>query len=175
VSVVHQQIDSNLWIAPKGDENQPKQLTSAAQGTEGTRVLNWPPGDKIFYSSADSSSFAAWSVDTDGSHPENISNPKGAIDLGFSACPSGWYVVFDSNRQGGVNLWRINQDGKGLTHLTHGSAKSGPSCSPDGKSVVFNSVIHAGPQLWRVSIQGGRGEKITNQPCDQPSISPNGE
>jgi Tol biopolymer transport system component/predicted Ser/Thr protein kinase len=172
LSVVEWQIDSNLWIAPKAAPGQLKQITSTAQGTEGLTIVEWPPGNQIFYSSVDGGAFAAWSVNTDGSHPQNLTNPHGANDENFSVCPAGQYIVFDSDRQGGVNLWRINRDGSGLTHLTHGSFDETPSCSPDGKWVIFASLGQGSPELWRVPIEGGQGEKITDQPCHASSISP---
>jgi eukaryotic-like serine/threonine-protein kinase len=175
LSVVQSQIDSNLWVAPKGREDQLRQLTSTAQGTEGILTLDWPPGRKIFYSSWDSGSVAAWSMNADGSQRENITNPKGADDQQFNVCPSGPYVVFDSDRQGGVNLWRINRDGTGLIHLTHGSFEGWPSCSPDGKWVVFMSVNQGSAELRRVSIEGGQSKKISDQPCGHPLISPDGK
>ncbi len=175
LSVVQLQIDSNLWIAPKGDTSHLKQLTSTPQGTEGTYSLIWPPGDKIFYTSADSGPIGDWSINTDGSHPVNITNPKGANDENFSVCRTGQYLVFDSDRQGGVNLWRINRDGTGLTHLTHGSDDEQPSCSPDGKTIVFASIVHGVSELWRIPVQGGQGKKISDQPCITSAISPDGK
>ncbi len=175
LSVVETQIDSNVWVAPRGNTGQLKQITFTAQGTEGLSIMEWPPGNKIFYSSLDSGSWAAWSVNSDGSKPQNVSNPQGANDVNFSACPSGQYVIFDSDRQGGVNLWRINRDGSGLTHLTHGTFDQKPSCSPDGKWVVFESSGHGSFEVWRVPIKGGQAQKITNQPCMEPAISPDGK
>ncbi|HET9179801.1 MAG TPA: hypothetical protein VFQ24_15705, partial [Terriglobia bacterium] len=175
LSVVQSQTDSNLWIVSRENPSQPRQITRSAQGTEGLTVVNWPPGNQIFYSSADSGSIGVWSVNADGSQPENLTNPQGANDIYFSVCPAGHYIVFDSDRQGGVNLWRINRDGTGLTQLTHGSFDETPACSPDGKWVIFTSFGHGSPELWRVPIQGGKGGKITGQPCGQPSISPDGK
>ncbi len=175
LSVVQSQTDSNLWIAPQGKLDQARQITSTAQGTEGLGIMDWPPGHRIFYTSADSGSIAVWSVNTDGTGGENLSNPQGANDEDFSACPRGNYIVFDSDRQGGVNLWRINRDGTGLTHLTHASFDEEPSCSPDGKWVVFTSFSMGKPELWRVPIQGGAEQKISNQPCIRSSISPDGK
>ncbi|TAM80533.1 MAG: serine/threonine-protein kinase [Acidobacteria bacterium] len=175
LSVVQSQLDSNLWIAPKGNSGDARQITSTAEGTEGLSAMDWPPGNQIFYSSGDSGPIAAWSMNTDGSHRENITNPKDATDADFSACPAGQYLVFDSDRQGGVNLWRINRDGTDLTHLTHGSYEELPSCSPDGKWVIFTSRGPGGPKLWSVSIQGGQGKKISDQTCEGPSVSPDGK
>jgi len=174
LSVVESEIDSNLWVAPKASPGQLKQITSTAQGTEGLTTMDWPPGNQIFYNSADGGSFAAWSMNADGSHQQNLTSPHGANDIDSSACPTGQYIVFDSDRQG-VNLWRINRDGTGLTQLTNGTFDETPSCSPEGKSVIFASLGHGSPELWRVPIQGGEGEKITNQPCHQSSISSDGK
>ena len=137
--------------------------------------MDWPPGNKIFYSSEDSGSTAAWSMNADGSNPQNVTNPQGVNDENFSACPASPYIVFDSDREGGVNLWRINRDGTGLVHLTHGSFDEEPACSPDGKWVIFTSIDQGVGALWRVPIQGGHKEKISAEPCYRSAISPDGQ
>jgi eukaryotic-like serine/threonine-protein kinase len=173
LNVVQSQTDSNLWIAPQGDTGQLKQITSNAQGTEGFDGVDWPSGDKIFYSSWDGGTSAVWSVNSDGSNPQNLTNPQDANDRLFSACPSGPYLVFDSSRQTGANLWRINRDGTGLTHLTDGSFDVSASCSPDGKWVTFVSGRNGG--LWRIPIQGGQAKKISDQHCRGLMTSPDGK
>jgi eukaryotic-like serine/threonine-protein kinase len=173
LSVVQSQTDSNLWIVPQGDTGQLKQITSNAQGTEGFDGVDWPPGDKIFYSSWDGGPSAVWSINSDGSNPQNLTNPQDWNDRLCSACPSGPYLVFDSSRQGGANLWRINRDGTGLTRLTDGSFDVSASCSPDGKWVTFMSGRNGG--LWRIPIQGGQAKKISNQPCRGLMTSPDGK
>jgi eukaryotic-like serine/threonine-protein kinase len=175
LGVIESQTDSNIWIAPFGKLDQPRQVTSAAQGSEGLGTLDWPPGDQIFYSSADSGSFAVWRMDADGSHQANLTNPHDANDRAFSVCPASNDIVFASDREGGVNLWRIRRDGTDLFHLTHGSSDHGPpACSPDGKWAVYASYATGSPELWRVPVQGGSVQQVSAQPCHSPSISPDG-
>jgi eukaryotic-like serine/threonine-protein kinase len=176
LSVVQQQGDSNLWIAPGGNTGQLKQITSVAQGTEGTLVLNWPPGDRIFYTSMDSGTIATRSINPDGSNPQNVTNPpQGAYNVEFSACPKGPYLVFNSTRLGSPSLWRINRDGTGLTQLTHGTFDIQPSCSPDGKWVTFVRGSPGSFELMRVPIEGGQARKISSQSSTDPTTSPDGK
>jgi eukaryotic-like serine/threonine-protein kinase len=177
LSVVQQQADSNLWIAPGGNTGQLKQITSAAQGIKGYFVLDWPPGDKIFYTSMDSGNIATWNINTDGSDPQNVTNtPPGAYNLESSVCPKSPYLVFTSSRggHGSMSLWRINRDGSGLTQLTHSTFDIQPSCSPDGKWVTFVRDSQGNFELMRVPIEGGQARKISS-PSVHPTTSPDGK
>jgi Tol biopolymer transport system component len=168
LSVVQQQLDSNLWIAPGGNSGQLKQITSVAQGLEGYFILEWPPGGRIFYESMDNGVPAPWSINPDGSNPQKITPKWGGPE--FSVCPKSPYLVFNA---GGI--WRINRDGTGLTQLTHGSFDIQPTCSPDGKWATFVRGSQGSFELMRVPTEGGQVRKITSLHCIHPATSPDGK
>jgi serine/threonine protein kinase/Tol biopolymer transport system component len=168
LSVVQQQLDSNLWIAPGGNTGQLKQITSVAQGLEGYYILEWPPGGRIFYESMDNDVLAPWSINPDGSNPQKITPQWGGPE--FSVCPNSPYLVFIS---GGI--WRINRDGTGLKQLTHSSLDVQPTCSPDGKWATFMKGSQDSFDLMRVPTEGGQVRKITSMHCGNPATSPDGK
>ncbi|MEJ2008160.1 MAG: protein kinase, partial [Acidobacteriota bacterium] len=168
LSVVQQQLDSNLWIAPGGNTGQLKQITSVAQGLEGYFTLEWPPGGRIFYESMDSGVLATWSINPDGSNPQKITPQWGGPE--FSVCPKSPYLVFNA---GGI--WRINRDGTGLKQLSHGTLDIQPSCSPDGKWATFVRGSQGSTDLMRVPTEGGQVRKITSLHCSNPATSPDGK
>ena len=89
--------------------------------------------------------------------------------------PDGRYVVFQSNRSGARNIWRIDANGN-LEQLTDGNyVDSNPVCSADGRSVIFVSQRSGTPSLWKVSIVGGAPVRLSEHPHKLPSISPDGK
>jgi len=98
--------------------------------------------------------------------------------------PDGRKLVFvlrktdlEANR-GRTDLWLVNVDGTGLTHLTsHPENDSNPRWNPDGKTIWFLSERSESSQVWRINIDNGEAEQFTNQPLDVGNliISPDGK
>ncbi|MCC6445763.1 MAG: PD40 domain-containing protein [Armatimonadetes bacterium] len=80
------------------------------------------------------------------------------------------FVVWESNRSGAWELYRINTDGTGFRQLTHLSAPGNllawegalwPRVSPDGKRILFIYGRKGAPgQTWVVSAAGGYPRKL---------------
>ena len=87
-------------------------------------------------------------------------------DLG-ARLPGG-FVVWESNRSGAWELYRIATDGAGLAALTQfGDQHTGydqplrPRVSPDGSQVLFEYGPKAGPgESWLVPAAGGQPRKL---------------
>src|SRR5205085_7880028 len=88
----------------------------------------------------------------------------------------GSYVVFQSNRSGGRNIWRIDIDGSDAKQLTEGNyVDSNPMCSADGQWVFFTSQRSGISTIWKVSGDGGVPVQVTSGPAQFPSVSPDGK
>jgi TolB protein len=98
------------------------------------------------------------------------------IDREPSVSSDGRYVVFQSNRSGGRNIWRIDIDGNNPTQLTHGNyVDSSPVCSADSRWVIFSSGRSGSTAIWKVGIDGGSEVQLTKGPAQSPAISPGGK
>jgi Tol biopolymer transport system component len=86
----------------------------------------------------------------------------------------GRYIVFDSNRGGGSDLWRIDADGQHMLRLTTGGRSSQPRLTSDGRWVVYMSTADGVPSIWKVTIDGGQPVALTHSPSMWPSVSPDG-
>src|SRR5262249_22788311 len=86
--------------------------------------------------------------------------------------PDNGYIVFSSNRSGGLHLWRMNIDGTNQIQLTSGATANCQTISPDGRWVLYNTTDDR--HLWRVSIDGGPPVRLTEYPANYPSVSPDG-
>ena len=98
------------------------------------------------------------------------------MDQQPSVSGDGRYIVFQSNRAGGRNIWRIDLDGSNPKQLTTGNyVDSSPVSSADGRSVVFMSERSDKTSIWKISIDGGSPVPLTNRASQSPTISPDGK
>ncbi len=114
-------------------------------------------------------------VNRDGSESKQLT-ADAFIDHQPSVSSDGRYVVFQSNRSGSRNIWRIDADGDNPKQLTDGSyVDESPVCSPDGHFVIFMSMRSGTSAIWKVGIDGGAPMQLTNHPSQFPLISPDGK
>jgi Tol biopolymer transport system component len=76
----------------------------------------------------------------DGTGLKRLTETPG-YDAEGSYSPDGKYIVFCSNRDGNLELYVMDADGKHVRQLTHAPHcyNGGPFFSPDGKRVIFRS------------------------------------
>lgn len=75
--------------------------------------------------------------------------------------PDGATILFQSNRSGTWQLWRIARDNSGLAQLTNDKFnRRQPAWSPDGKLVAYSSdqgLADGKRAIWLMSAPGSRG------------------
>lgn len=111
-----------------------------------------------------------------------------ALDLteanGFSeerpAVAADGRIVFQSFREEGWNIFKMNADGSGIVNLTKTKdpiVNFEPTWSPDGSEVVYMRQDESGQDLWRVGDDGSNPENLTETAGVQESgaeFSPDG-
>jgi eukaryotic-like serine/threonine-protein kinase len=97
----------------------------------------------------------------------------------FAVSPDRRWLVFDSNRNGNQDIWRMPLDGSAPPE----ALSTGPedefqaSFSPDGKHIVFHAVVSGSQRdMYQVPFAGGKRTRITvpTQNNLAPRISPDG-
>ncbi|HET7100512.1 MAG TPA: DPP IV N-terminal domain-containing protein, partial [Terriglobia bacterium] len=167
---------SNIWIAPKGEWDHPRQITQGLSNADGTEGLSWTGDGKIVYASLANGNTSLWQVNPrDGESRKLVQTAL--PDSRPSACGGSDYLTFvTALNGGGPQIWRVNPDGSSLKQLTEGSYDMWPSCSPDGKWVVYWSLSSGKFEIWKVSIGGGTPVQLTNAAgAFSPSVSPDGK
>ena len=97
----------------------------------------------------------------------------------FAVSPDRRWLVFDSNRNGNQDIWRMPLDGSTPPEPISAGPEDEfqPSFSPDGKRIVFHSV-QSGSQrdLFEVPLAGGKRTRIEVPTANNlaPRISPDG-
>src|SRR5947199_2345186 len=101
----------------------------------------------------------------DGSGLKRLTNAKG-YDAEGSYSPDGKQIVFCSNRDGNLELYIMDADGKNVRQLTHapGCYNGGPFFSPDGKRVIFRSDRKKKDhlQLYVINTDGSGERALTD-------------
>ena len=163
---------SNIWVAPTGDANRAKQITSGK--LEGDIGITWTPDGRIAYASFVSGNADIWIMNSDGSSQKQLTIDT-AHDYDPVVSPDGRYIVFVSERSGFPGLWRMDLEGGDLKQLTQGQGEYEPGISPDGRWIVFGSARSAKWTLWKVPIDGGQPVQLTDKLTWGSGISPDGK
>lgn len=96
----------------------------------------------------------------------NLSN-DGAVDSRPSRAPNDTWVVFQSNREGNVELFYTDLAGSGeATRLTNtpGVNNTNPMYGPDARTIVFQSDRNGRFDLFTIDQQTGKETQITSDP-----------
>jgi Tol biopolymer transport system component len=93
----------------------------------------------------------------------------GHVDEKASVTADGKTIVFESDRSGSQEIWRIESDGSGLRQLTSGGVGWAPNISPDGRWIVYTGLEKV---VWRLPAGGGESVTLTSNAASWPRISP---
>ena len=78
--------------------------------------------------------------------------------------PDGKTIVFMSDRDGDIEIYRVDVDGPHLQRLTHAPGRDAhPAFSRDGKKIAFQSPREGGqPQIYVMNADGSDQKRLTN-------------
>lgn len=100
-------------------------------------------------------------MNSDGSNARRVSQGNGR-DWNPIFTPDGAYILFDSDRGGNQDVYRMRADGSQIEQLTDSPAFDGePSVSPDGHYVVFSSERNGARNIYRMTINGKDVQRLT--------------
>jgi serine/threonine protein kinase/Tol biopolymer transport system component len=96
---------------------------------------------------------------------------------GFDLSPDGRWLVFDSNRGGTQQLYRMPLPSGEVQQLTNGDVPSlAPAISPDGQEIAYHSFKDGFRQLFLIPAEGGSSVQVTSEHAHSriPNWSPDG-
>jgi eukaryotic-like serine/threonine-protein kinase len=155
----------NIWTAPAADSSQARQLTS---GERPYTLIAPGPAGKVLATSADGD---VWLMNADGSQAA-VLIPDAHNTSSISSCGD-HYVLYDSYRNGKLELWRAEADGSNGKKVADEDAQAGNSqCSPDGKWIFFSGK----DGIYRMPAEGGDPVTLVTVPEGGNSlqVSPDG-
>jgi Tol biopolymer transport system component len=145
-----------------------------------------PDGTKIaFTSSQDTytdmtqglvSIFNIFVMSSDGSGVERLTDTE-AKNLSPDWSPDGKNLVFQTDRDGDLEIYLMNADGSGQVNLTNDpSDDQSPSWSPNGKMIAFASDRDGNEEIYLMNADGSNVTRLTDDPGrnKRPAWSPDG-
>ncbi len=86
-------------------------------------------------------------------------------------------IVFESGRNGNLDIYSMNSDGTGQTRLTHNEADDFEAAwSPNGRQIVFESERDGDLEIYVMDADGENQRNLTQHPAldGSPDWSPDG-
>jgi TolB protein len=172
-----------LMNAPDGSEQQ--NLSNTAGNMSDFASDFSPDGEKIAYSSFGvqpsnpEGDFEVYSMNTDGSDPQNLTNTAGGIsDFDSTFSPDGKKVAYvssgaqSSNPEGDDEIYKMNaSDGskqQNLTNNANGIQDDFPDYAPDGKNIVYDSDGNQSSnpegddEIYKMNVNGSNKRNLTD-------------
>ena len=121
------------------------------------------PKGTIGYTSKQDGNFEIYTLNADGSNPQNISNhPK--LDYGNCWSKNGETIYFYSNRDGNDEIYSINSDGTNPINLSENKAIDRiPESAPNGKLLVFQSDRDdPNGEIYLMNLEDKTTTRLTN-------------
>ena len=149
-----------IWTMPATDAAKAAPITAEASADEGAQGIAWTPDGRIVYTTEASGNPDVWIMNADGSRRVQLTSNPG-LDISPRVTRDGRYIVFVSDRDGGMRAWRMALDGSGAARLTADAVgRWRVSLSNDDKWIYYDG-LRGEPR--KVPIEGGQ---------DQPAFPP---
>ncbi len=75
-------------------------------------------------------------------------------------------IVFQSDRDGNLEIYTMNGDGRGVTRLTRNGARDVvPAWSPNGRKIAFTSSRDGNRELYVMNADGSDQRRLTHDPA----------
>ncbi|MGC2234777.1 MAG: protein kinase [Pyrinomonadaceae bacterium] len=166
---------SNIWVGPN-DGASLARVTFEKGKDEGVGGIAWTGDGKIVYNVKAGGTLDLWIVNQDGSDNRQLTF-NARSNFSPSVSPDNRYIIFISDRLGGINVWKMDLDGSNPKQVTHapGSATM-PVWSPDGKWIVYQFTdLNNKTTIWKTGVDGGEPVQLTDVSSSRPVVSPDGE
>ncbi len=172
----------DVYQVPLSGSGRPSGVpTRVTTGLNAHTISLSPDGTQLAYSDFTING-NIWSIRIPDGDPVTISEGQpvttGTQNIeSMATSPDGQWLVFDSDRGGNADIYKMPVDGGELEQLTtHPSHDFGPSWSPDGRQVAFYSFRNGNRDLYLMSSEGGSLQQLTDDPAQEryPDWSPDG-
>ena len=174
--VLQYQIHNTLQVASPGKGFEVRSLSAGDQDRDGLNGLAWTPDGKVVYYSGRNGGPDLWEIGADSSNPRRLSSNVSQLWLAPAVSQRGGFIAAQRWKSGeGINIWRMDMDGRNLRQLTQGKTDTYPAISPDGQWVVFTRRDSGKSVLMKVRSEGGPAVQLTEYSGWYPSVSPDGK
>ncbi|MEO8612743.1 MAG: hypothetical protein ABI690_32920 [Chloroflexota bacterium] len=163
--------DSELFdVKPDGTDR--RQITNNASLDSAAAYS--PDGKYIIYTTTppDYIPISIYRMEADGGHPLLITDQDVSRNTAPLWSPYGKRILFLSHRDGDVELFSTDADGKNLRQLTANTVQDWlPAWSPDGSRIVFLSLRDSDSAAYLMDANGDHARRLTPYPSDDTFVT----
>ena len=145
---------SSVFVAPADAPDHARQITSGR--LDGQIGLTWTNDNRIIYVADHSDNWDLFIAGADGQNFHQLSF-DGHYHGYPTVCDHGRTVVYSSDFDGAMHLWKVDLQSGANTKLTNGVAEASPSCAPGAESVLYLAASSPASPLspFRLSLASG--------------------
>lgn len=160
------------------DNGQPPVVLTHAPGS--ATEPSWSPnGQKIAFAAyiTDATNIEIYTMRADGSERSRVMPIQSRLNWRPDWSPDGTQLLFQSNRDGNFEIYRVTVEGTSLVNITNHPANEGdPDWSPDGSKIVFISDRDGSNGLYTMAEDGSNVTNLLDGSwdCSFPRWSPDG-
>jgi Tol biopolymer transport system component len=163
--------DDEIWVIDIDGAH----ATNLTRNSANDWSPSWSPdGNSIAFASTRSGAVNLWTMATDGSNPQRLTNSPSEYP---SWSPDGSRIAFSLVSPGAVQIGVIGRDGGGQRTLTPSTENSElPAWSPDGTRIAFCRGFEGHRAIWIMRSDGTHARGLTSAGSDDvgPTWSPDG-
>jgi serine/threonine protein kinase/Tol biopolymer transport system component len=169
-------VSASLYTLDATNPGSVRKINLGLLNNCGLTGVCWTPGGGIICSAGPPEGKALYAVEAAGpnrSEPRRLTS-SGGINNSPWVTADGRQIVFTSDREGRLSLWRMDINGDNPAQLT--SEGLNGVCSPDGTWIVYQVATNEHTRLWRISMEGGQAAPVTEPDVDaeNAAVSPDG-
>ena len=174
IATTESDMTSAISVAPTNDLSRLKPLAPPSNKEPGSSGIAWTPDGKLIYTVISGNDVSLWQSDADGGNARSIT-PSMHVAAQPAVSPDGQTILFVSNKDGGLHIWRANIDGSNERPITSGETDFQPAVTADSKSVIYGTIHQGSSALVKIPIEGGAPTVLAPRTEGDFSLSPDGK
>jgi len=122
------------------------------------------------------STYDVYTMDLQGMHIRQLC-ASNSFESNIDWAPQGDQLVYESERDGNFELYRVSADGSAEVRLTQNTLSDlQPTWSPDGSKIAFLSALPGRYEIFTIAPNGTERFRVTNQAGEKSDLhwSPDG-
>jgi Tol biopolymer transport system component/tRNA A-37 threonylcarbamoyl transferase component Bud32 len=164
---------NDIYEVPLGSDGRPRNMPRRITTGLGANTISLAADGRTVGFAPFSERSNIWSLPVPKGGPVSVSDARpltagNQVIESFAISPDGRTMVFDAERGGRVDLYRMHlPDGQPESFVTGEEPEFFPTFSPDGREIAYHALKNGRRQIFLVSAEGGQPTQITDGPDDQ--------
>jgi len=164
---------ASIWMTENLQESLLFDFRQMSGETNAFDRIGWTSDDRLVFSVAENNSEFIGIMSADGSNKTILTEGKDGIWLYPEVSGDGKHIVFNSNRTGRKQIWRMDLDGKNLTQLTDTDVTvTEAELLSDGNTLVYQANVAPFGWVLFIKTSDGKTKRLTEEEVSDWDVSP---